>query len=578
MSEPDTKAAISADCLTAPVQYAGAIQSHGYLVSCGVSDWTIRHASENLGALLGVPSGSLPGMPLQEFLETDVLQRVSDAVAAAGVDTALRVCTANVGALMTVCELTAHVSQGLLHIELEPQPREGRLAAPTALAQQMIARLDVGGDWNAFFGAVAGQVRELTGYDRVMVYRFREDDSGEVIAEVRDDDMEPYLGLRYPATDIPPPARRLYLRNRIRIIPDAGYAPVPVMPATTAEGEPLDMGQHVLRSVAPVHLEYLRNMGVAASMSISIISGGRLWGLIACHHRSPRNVSAATRVAADLFGMFVSMRVGAREQELAMERFERAQQVRDALVLRLARAGDFDLALASELPQVRAVLECDGALACLDGGWQGDGRVPAGELAPLLAWAAAQGGTPVPHTVAAEDWAGPGLEAGGLAGVLAIPLGAPGDWLFLFRAEQVEQVGWAGHPSKALVPTDDGVRLAPRRSFALWQEEVRGRSCPWTRADLHGAGRLHQILREQRSRARASGAELEELEGRYRRSRLRAQKARLNEVSALLGGLVEVEVADVERLEQQISRLEGELRTLLHGLAPGASKPAKAPV
>lgn len=572
---PDTPPTAE-DCLTAPVQYAGAIQAHGYLVSCSRSDWTIRHVSENLGGLLGVPTESLPGMPLQEFVEADVLQRISDAVAAAGVDTAQRVCTANIGALMTVCDVTAHAAQDLLHIELEPQPRDAGRLPPTALAQRMISGLDVAGDWPGFFGAVARQVHELTGYDRVMVYRFREDDSGEVIAEVHADGMEPYLGLRYPATDIPPPARRLYLRNRIRIIPDASYTPVPVLPATTGD-EPLDMSQHVLRSVAPVHLEYLRNMGVAASMSISIISGGRLWGLVACHHRSPRRVPAATRVAADLFGMFVSMRVAAREQELAVERFDRAQQLRDALVLRLASAGDFDLALSGELAQARGVLECDGAMLRLGDRWHQDGLVPTGEQASLLGWAAAGEGAPVPHTDAVADWEGPGLDARGLAGVLAIPLGAPGEWLFLFRCEQAGQVHWAGEPHKAMVPTDDGVRLAPRRSFALWKEEVRGRSRPWSRADLHGAERLHQILREQRSRARARGAELAELEDRYQRRRLQEQKARLDGVSSLLAGLVDVEVADVERLERQIGRLEGELRGLIRQSARARGKPADAP-
>src|SRR5690606_16319575 len=152
----------------------------------------------------------------------------------------------------------------------------------------------------------------------------------------------------------------------------------------------------------------------------------------------------------------------------------------DALVLRLASASDFDLALAGELEQARSVLECDGALLRLEDQWHGDGPVPVGELAPLLAWAAGADSAPVPHTDAAADWAGPGLDARGLAGVLAIPLGTPGEWLFLFRREQAAQVSWAGEPNKALVPTDDGVRLAPRRSFALWREVVRGRSRPWS--------------------------------------------------------------------------------------------------
>ncbi|MDV3255692.1 MAG: GAF domain-containing protein [Lysobacter sp.] len=556
-------------CLRAPVHLSGAIQPHGYLVSCSLADWRIRHVSANVETLLGMPPGELVGQPVNEFIEEDVLSQVSDAIAAlaTGDATAQRVCTANVGALMTICDVTVHAVDGLLHIELEPQPTRGDTRAPTAIAQRMIARLgqdDVGHD---FFRQVAAQVAGLTGYDRVMVYRFREDDSGEVIAEVAADGMEPYLGLRYPATDIPPPARALYLRNRIRIIPDASYEAVPVVPGADASGAPLDLSQHVLRSVAPVHLEYLRNMGVAASMSISIISGGRLWGLIACHHRVPRRVSASARAAADLFGMFVSMRVAAREQERTMERFDRAQRLREAMVVRLAQARDFDQALADELELVREVLECDGAGLAVAGRWHASGRAPASrDPAPLLAWAAGHGPDEVVMTDRADDWNTPALAAPGLAGLLAINLGAPGEWLFLFRVEQVEEVSWAGQPHKALVATDDGQRLAPRKSFATWRETVSGRGRPWSGSDRRGAERLHRVLREQRGRSRARDPR--DVDGRYQRQALHDQKLRLDNVAMLLEGLVHLDAAETAGISARIDRLEADLHRLMHQTRP----------
>src|SRR5690606_23335914 len=174
-----------------------------------------------------------------------------------------------------------------------------------------------------------------------------------------------------PASDIPPQARRLYLHSRIRVIPDARYSAVPLLPGRTGGGAPLDLSQLSLRSVSPVHLEYLANMGVAASMSISIVAGGRLWGLIACHHRDPRHLAPGVRAAADLFALFVSMRVAAREQREAAQLEDRARDVRDAIALRLSRAADPRLALAGELDLLQRALPCDGIALLQDGGWHG---------------------------------------------------------------------------------------------------------------------------------------------------------------------------------------------------------------
>src|SRR5690606_38057212 len=343
-----------ADCAREPIHLSGAIQPHGYLVSCELPGWTIRQVSANAEALFGVPAADLPGQSLREHVAGDVLDPLEDTAAYLDAGAAAqRVGAANIGVHGALCDLSVHVSEGLVHVEAEPLARFDGNATPTAVAQAMIARLGSGDDDAGFLEAVAGQVRQLSGYDRVMVYRFREDDAGEVIAESLADGLEPYLGLRYPASDIPPQARALYLRNRIRVIPDAGYAPVPVLPGVLASGEPLDLSQVALRSVSPVHLEYLRNMGVAASMSISIVSGGRLWGLVACHHREPRLVPPAMRAALDLFGMFVSMRVSAREQEQAMAGQARAERIREQLRRNLAGASDFNAALAGELDMLK---------------------------------------------------------------------------------------------------------------------------------------------------------------------------------------------------------------------------------
>ena len=564
-------------CAREPIHLSGAIQPHGWLISCVLPDWTVRHASENIVGLLDVSAETLVGQSLRDHLFEDLLQAVSDTIGLSDPGAPpQRVAVGNVGPLAMLCDVSAHVADGMIHLEIEPQPSRARERTPTVVAQSMIARVANATDMEDFHQRTAEQVRLLTGYDRVMVYRFRHDDAGEVIAEACATDLEPYLGLRYPASDIPAQARRLYLHSRLRVIPDAGYAPVRVVPGTDAAGKPMDLSLHALRSVAPVHLEYLRNMGVAASMSISIISGGRLWGLIACHHRTPRPVPPGVRAAADLFGLFVSMRVSARDQEHAAAQDERAREARDALGLRLAAAPDHDAALAEHLPLLRDALPCDGVALRVRGQWRAHGRVPERTYAALSAWLEATDGTRVAMSHRAADWNGGG-DGDGLAGVLAVPLGG-GDAVFFFRAEQWEDVCWAGDPAKAQV-SDDGSRIAPRKSFSAWRETVRGSSVPWADADRRAAERLRLMLREQRRRLLdGDGGGVADLEAFRRQHVLREQKSRLDRLSALLDGLVHLEDRQTERLGERIARLEADLLSLMREEGtdgrPAANKPA----
>ena len=217
---------------------------------------------------------SIPNALICEFVAEEVVAGISRLVELlAPGEAPQHAGAANIGVFAQPCDVGVHVGQGLVHLELEPRAGGARAQAPTVVAQAMVAQANSAIDMADFFRRCAHQVRQLSGYDRVMVYRFRHDDAGEVVAESRDEAMESYLGLRFPASDIPAQARALYVRNRIRVIPDAGYRAVAIVPGVHDDGAPLDLGQHALRSVSPVHLEYLRNMGVWASMSISIHGG-----------------------------------------------------------------------------------------------------------------------------------------------------------------------------------------------------------------------------------------------------------------------------------------------------------------
>lgn len=546
-----------ADCADEPIHLAGAIQPHGWLLSCDPGDWTIRHVSANVDGLFELPAEQVVGQSLASLVDATALDALAGSLHLLEPGLAAqRVLTGNLGPTGRLCDVSVHVQQGLAHVEIEPHRLGARGAAPELTAQAMIGRIADIDEPGEFFERVARLVRELTGYDRVMVYRFRADDAGEVIAESLGSGVESYRGLRFPASDIPAQARRLYMYNRLRVIPDASYVPVPIVP--NPAGAPLDLSQHVLRSVSPVHLEYLRNMGVGASMSISIIAGGRLWGLIACHHRVPRQVSATTRAVADLFGMYVSMRVAARRQETMLARVEHVDTLLAQLRTRLDAGTPVLDALREALPKAVFVLKSDGAWLSVDGAQHAIGAVPPVELLPVLRTRAAPAAAVLATSRA--DWVPAGRDAGGLAGTLSLPFADNGDGVHFFRAEQVEDVRWAGEPLKAMVPTDDGKRMAPRRSFREWRETVGGSSIAWDDDDRRAAERLFAMLADEwRRRSRAGAPARREPPA----GGVDDQRRRLQQLSALLDGIENLDPAQGRLLARRIASLEVQLRDLV---------------
>ena len=553
-------------CASEPIHLSGAIQPHGFLVSCALPDWTVRHVSANIESLLGVPVEGMLRHSLREFFTDDVIRALADTAALTepGAVTQ-RAAVANIGPSATLCDLSVHCVDGLIHIEIEPQPPGTSELSPTITAQNMIARVANASTPDDFFDGVAAQVKRLTGYDRVMVYRFRHDDAGEVVAEACEPDMGSFLGVRFPASDIPPQARALYVSNRIRVIPDAGYSAVPIVPDRDQRGAPLDLGQNMLRSVSPVHLEYLRNMGVAASMSISITVGGRLWGLVACHLREPRLVPPGVRAAADLFGLFASMRVAAREQHAAEVAEEHARAARDTLAIRLQDAAEPRRALLGELALLCRTVPADGVAVWMDHRWHAHGHTPDGSAMPRLqGWISRVGpNAGIASTHLADHWAA-GAGTNGIAGVLAIEIfPGSGEWVLFFRREQVEQVRWAGRPDRPFQVSEDGQRIGPRSSFEAWVQTVRDSSVPWTDGDRRLAERLRRVLHQRQHRGHgATGPSIGDLAGQRVRSEVRDQRDRLVRLSSLLEGLVHLDAEETTRLAAHIGALETELRAL----------------
>ena len=324
------------------------------------------------------------------------------------------------------------------------------------------------------------------------------DDSGAVIAEDKTDGLAPFLGLHYPASDIPAQARALYLRCPLRLIPDVQYRPAPLMPEVDPRtGSALDMSFCSLRSVSPVHLEYLRNMGVAASMSISIICGNRLWGLIACHHTLPHYPGTELRAACELFGQIFSHHLAAKLEAEAANRRIGARRLQDDLVRRVSMTSRIGPELAG-VPTLLDLVGANGAAVWFEGDLHTVGTVPPRELIKdLVAWLN-RSEAPVfetAHLAGAFPAALPSVaEASGL---LAVSISREShDCVLWFRPEVGHTVSWDGIPQKNVEVGPEGPRLTPRRSFEVWREEVRSRATPWDPVEIEAAQGLRVALQE----------------------------------------------------------------------------------
>ncbi|TDH59091.1 GAF domain-containing protein [Dankookia rubra] len=504
-------------CDQEPIHIPGAIQPHGVLLVIDPVSEKILQVAGDTDGLLGLESPPL-GRQVGDLLVARFEALARSAGITAGNEPAY-LGSVRLAARSGEIDVVAHDRDGVVLLELELTPEVRPSAARLlAVVRAVAASLEAAPDLPRACQAAAREIRSLIGFDRVMVYRFLEDGSGCVLAEDKAAELSPFLNHHYPASDIPRQARELYLRNPIRVIPDVNYVPAPLMPQLcSSTGRPLDMSDCALRSVSPVHLQYLRNMGVSASMSVSIVRDGVLWGLVACHHTAPRLVPYELREACRHVGQILSQQIAAREEAEAHIQARRLAEVRDELLLVLARTDNVEDALAEHAADLRTVLPSDGMAICRRGEVIASfGHRPSDtEIADLACWLLREGAPELYSTDRLSERHAPASSYRAQAsGLLAAVISREEPLVLLwFRAERLEVINWAGNPHKPAEPgTIPGV-LTPRASFAVWREAVHGRSRPWTAAELDAARRFRRAVfdlgRQQR---------LEELNRRLRQT------------------------------------------------------------
>ncbi len=490
-------------CDREPIHIPGSIQPHGVLLVMDRQTLIIEQVAGDASAVLAISDGRFTGMPLSAVLDADAVNFVAGQLdsAAENVAPAMRMnARSRTGAALL--HLTLHALGRTAIVELEPvrtEPAADFSSAPDPIARlkHLLSSVQMAASVDECCAAAATSLRKATQFDRAMVYRFLPDDSGEVVAEDAREDLESFLGLHYPASDIPQQARELYRRNWIRTIPDINYVAAPLTPPINPRtGMAVDMSHCALRSVSPIHIEYLRNMGVCASLSASIVCQERLWGMLVLHHYSPRYVAADLRVACETFAQIFSLHVDAKAQaETSVQRLD-AQRSREELVGSLTAAKDIGEVISAWdlLPYVGAT----GAVVHLEGRTRSVGATPPpDEVAALMAWLNGMNRPlyATDHLSAAYPRAS-GFSAVA-SGLLAVGLSRePRDYVLWFRPDIGRTVRWAGDPTKQIKVDRHGARLTPRGSFAEWLEVTRFHSASWSVVELEAAEALRVVLLE----------------------------------------------------------------------------------
>ena len=508
------------NCDDEPVRTPGCIQAHGALLVLRPADLSILQASENTQAILGFDPSALLGQSVAVVVKLEGEARLHNVLA-----TELTDCNPiyafSLPAIGQVAEMdvTVHTLDGVVMLEFEATGRSPAAkvmtdAAPTAphqpdyysLIKKTVTRLQAMQTVQTFCQALADETRLLSGMDRVMIYKFHADHHGEVFAESRQSELAPWLGLHYPAEDIPKPARDIFAKTWIRPVPDIHGALAEMLPLVNPDtGKPVDMTFCALRGVSVMYTEYLQNMGVSAGLTMPLRRDNVLWGLIACHHYSgPRHVSYELRAACEFLAQVGSLQhKSIEERENAAYRL-RLEDINQQLVTLATKEGGL-AAMTDGAPTLLGAMQASGAALYHRERWWRVGNTPdEAQLEALGQW--------LVHRLESNPLASPLYATQSLAadyppgatfadvasGLLAAPLSRSGQNMMMwFRPELKQTVNWGGNPlDKPKVAGPHGLRLTPRRSFELFSESVHQQALPWLQVEIDAADRLRTLIME----------------------------------------------------------------------------------
>jgi len=486
----------------APIHISGKIQPHGVLLVL-TDDLKILQISSNTSNLFGISPESMLDKQLEDLLDSFQVERIKAGLVEDNLDliNPTKIWVRKKGDEYVALDAVFHRNKdGFLILELEPTISQENIPFLSFyhLARASINKLEATSNLRDFSQIIVQEVRKVTGFDRVMLYKFDDDGHGSVIAEEKIESLESYLGLHYPESDIPKPARKLFVSNSIRLIPDANSQPIQIFPVNNPVSQrPLDLTNSILRSASPCHIEYLHNMGVGASLTISLIKEGKLWGLIACHHQSPKYVSFELRKACEFLGRLIFSEISVKEETEDYDYRMKLTYIQSALIDYMSQEENFIDGLVKHDPNILELTTAQGAAVCFGGKCTVVGETPSEEdLNYLVQWLKNNVDEEVFYTDSLPQIYPDAERYKNVAsGLLAIPI-SKRNYVLWFRPEVIQTVNWGGDPNNAFEvnQSQGNVRLCPRKSFELWKETVRLTSLPWQYVEIKAALELRKAI------------------------------------------------------------------------------------
>ncbi|MBD2663389.1 phytochrome-like protein [Richelia sinica FACHB-800] len=491
------------NCDREPIHIPNAIQPHGVLLIFNEDNWQITLVSDNTDSILGYSPQELLNQSLSKILSTEDIDAIThclDRDFEAINPLNLKVCNA-AQETINFSGIVHRSLENLIILELEPvhQKETYDFLGFYQLTRQLLAKIKHASNVSILSQLIAEEIREITNFDRVMVYRFDLDGSGEVIAEAKQPDLHTYLGLRYPDSDIPKQAKELYRLNKLRLIPNVNYQPAALIPnlSPVTQKSP-DLSLSVLRSVSPLHIEYLQNMQVGASMSISILKNNRLWGLIACHHQSSKYISYHVRTFCELIGQLMSIELSNKEDQENLNDKITLKNLLSHFVESISESEDFIDVLSQNKSRLLQLVNASGAAVISNNVIMLLGRTPLeNQVQELIDWIIPNLQNNLYYTNALPQVYSPAEQFKELSsGIIAISITKTHRNLIIwFRPEVIQTVDWGGNPEKQKNIDEKGnLILSPRKSFEKWQEIVQLKSLPWQKYEIEAVIELRSVI------------------------------------------------------------------------------------
>ncbi|MBW4569909.1 MAG: GAF domain-containing protein [Tolypothrix carrinoi HA7290-LM1] len=490
------------NCDREQIHIPGLIQPYGILFVLQEPEFTILQVSKNTFDFIGIHPQELLGKQLKELLDVRQISQIKQCFSTDFESINPLKISLTTPKNTFLFDGIIHHSQDVVILELLPVTSQDDqdfftfyqlVKAPLKQIQNTLTLQEL-------CQVLAKQVRKITEFDRVMIYRFDEEGAGKVIAEDRLESLTPYLSLHYPASDIPKQAKQLYILNWLRLIPDVNYQPVELIPThNSVTNEPIDLSYSVLRSVSPIHVEYLQNMGVSASMSISLIKNKKLWGLIACHHNTPKYVPYYIRTACEFLGHVMSLDIGTKEENEDLDYKLKLKTIQSKFFETISETKNLVDALIERKNELLELVSAEGVAVCLNQELLLFGKTPLkAEIQDLINWLATQINNDNVFYTDSLIKVYPASEnfQDVASGMLALAIAqSQKHWILWFRPEVIQTLKWGGNPNKPVEVKENGsLHLSPRKSFKMWQETVRFKSLPWRKCEIDGALELKSAI------------------------------------------------------------------------------------